>query len=150
MTGIRAKHYSETEARLVEDPIVHAMAGGLLKTPREELAHDNGPDATPRHEFMGAANAEYRERGGKDGGHIGAVAHALLALLDEEPQQHFFELPDTIGMDGVLAVAHFRRCEIQPGVVLQSGKGKFRVVSIAERGAEDAPRLATVELLPTD
>jgi len=81
MTVIKAKHYAETEDRLAQDPIIQAMAKGLAGVPRSELVHD-GPDATPRFEFMQAANAEYRKRGGKDGGHIGAVAHALLKVLD--------------------------------------------------------------------
>lgn len=76
---IQAAHYGETEARLMEDPIVLAMAQGLADVPRKDLAHDDGG---ARFEFMQRANAEYRERGGKDGGHIGAVANALLKLLD--------------------------------------------------------------------
>ena len=79
MTVIRAAHYGETEARLANDPIVIAMAAGLSGVSRDQMCHDDG---TPRHEFMGAANREYRSRGGKDGGHIGAVAHALLKVLD--------------------------------------------------------------------
>lgn len=85
-TVIRAAHYGETEARLMQDPIVIAMAKGLANVPRAELVHDTGDvsdtHVTPRFEFTQAANAEYRERGGKDGGHIGAVAQALLNLLD--------------------------------------------------------------------
>jgi hypothetical protein len=64
----------------MKDPIIIDMAGGLKGVPMSELVHD-GPDSTPRFEFMTAANAEYRKRGGKDGGHIGAVAEALLRLL---------------------------------------------------------------------
>jgi hypothetical protein len=79
MAVIRAAHYGETEARLMEDPIVIAMAMGLADVPRKELAHDGGE--TPRFEFTQSANAEYRARGGQDGGHIGAVSAALLKLL---------------------------------------------------------------------
>lgn len=82
MAVIKAAHYGETEARLMLDPIVIDMAKGLADVPRKELVHD-GPDGGPRFEFMQAANAQYRDRGGKDGGHIGAVAHALINLLDQ-------------------------------------------------------------------
>lgn len=81
MTVIQAAHYGETESRLGTDPIIIAMAKGLAGVKRAELVHDNGE--TPRFEFMMAANTEYRSRGGKDGGHIGAVAHALISLLGE-------------------------------------------------------------------
>ena len=77
--AIVAAHYGETERRLQADPIVIAMAIGLERVPRDQLQHDGG---TPRHEFMMAAMREYASRGGKDGGHIGAVSAALLALLD--------------------------------------------------------------------
>lgn len=76
---IRAAHYDETVKALVADPIVIDMAGGLAGVPVSELAHDGG---TPRFEFMQAANAEYKSRGGEGGGHIGAVAEALLKLLE--------------------------------------------------------------------
>ena len=46
----------------------------------QELADELG---VPRHEFMLAANDEYRKRGGTDSGHIGAIAIAILALLDQ-------------------------------------------------------------------
>jgi hypothetical protein len=80
MAVIRAAHYGEVEARLMKDPIVIAMAKGLAGVPVDQMVHP-GFDGTPRFEFMQAANREYRERGGQDGGHIGAVAHALLNLL---------------------------------------------------------------------
>lgn len=79
MGAIRASHYGETEKRLASDPIIIAMAKGLAGVPREEMFHENG---TARHEFMMAANREYRSRGGTDGGHIGAVANALKMILD--------------------------------------------------------------------
>ena len=86
MAVIKAAHYGETEARLTQDPIVIAMAKGLADVPRGQLVHERavigGNEVTPRFEFMQSANAEYRQRGGTDGGHIGAVAHALLNLLD--------------------------------------------------------------------
>lgn len=81
MTVIQAAHYGETEERLTHDPIIIAMAMGLRDIPRKELAHDSG---TPRHEFMLAANAQYCERGGTDGGHLGAVPKALLMLLGRD------------------------------------------------------------------
>lgn len=77
---IRAAHYDETEQRLAKDPIVINMAGGLAGVQRKDLVHDDG--TTPRFEFMMSANAEYRARGGDDGGHLGAIAHALLMVLD--------------------------------------------------------------------
>ncbi|WP_433444632.1 hypothetical protein [Nonomuraea sp. CA-141351] len=73
--------HAEIEKKLAADPIVQAMAEGLRGVPIENLAHDGG---TPRHEFMGAANDEYRKRGGQIGGHLGAVARALLQLLKAE------------------------------------------------------------------
>jgi hypothetical protein len=83
MAMIRAKEYGETEERLTKDPIVIEMAHGLADTPREQLVHEADEDGEqPRFEFMMAANKEYRERGGTDGGHIGAVATALLKVLD--------------------------------------------------------------------
>lgn len=81
MTTIKAAHYDETEIRLMADPIIVDMAGGLKGVPRDQLMH-TGPENTPRFEFMMRANEEYRSRGGTDGGHIGAVARALLRLLD--------------------------------------------------------------------
>lgn len=75
---IRAAYYDETERRLTDDQIVIDMAASLTRTSRDQMTHDDG---TPRFEFMQAANRVYAERGGKDNGHIGAVAHALLALL---------------------------------------------------------------------
>jgi hypothetical protein len=87
ITGLRSKDYGETEARLAQDPIVIAMAKGLAGVPREELVHvdEDGDEGGARFEFMQSANAEYRERGGKDGGHIGAVANALLLVLEADP-----------------------------------------------------------------
>lgn len=80
MAVIEAKHYEETRVRMTKDPIVIAMAHGLADVPREQLVHEDG--TTPRHEFMLKANAEYRERGGEDGGHLGAIPEALLRVLD--------------------------------------------------------------------
>jgi hypothetical protein len=78
---IAAPSYAETEARLRDDPIVRAMAEGVRSMDRDELAHPDG--GGPRQEFMTAANDEYRKRGGKDGGHMGAIANAILSLLDD-------------------------------------------------------------------
>lgn len=81
MTGfvIESGDYEEARQRLMKDPIVRAMSKGLKGVKREELVHE-GSD-TPRFEFMMAANKEYQSRGGKDGGHMGAVAEALLRLI---------------------------------------------------------------------
>lgn len=75
---IRAAHYGEAVARLMADPIIIDMAGGLAGVPLDTLTH---PDGTARFEFMQGANAEYRNRGGKDGAHIGGIAEALLKLI---------------------------------------------------------------------
>jgi hypothetical protein len=77
---LQAMHYAETERRLMGDPIVRDMAEGVRHMDRADLAHDTG---TPRHEFTMAANDEYRKRGGTDGGHLGAIATAILNLLDD-------------------------------------------------------------------
>jgi hypothetical protein len=82
---IEAGHYEETRQRLTKDPIVIAMANELKgKVPRSELVHNddpNDPRPTPRFDFMMKANAEYRDRGGTDGGHMGAIAEAILRLI---------------------------------------------------------------------
>lgn len=76
--AIEAPHYEETRIRLMADPIVQDMAEGLRGVPTGQMAHESG---NPRFEFMQAANHEYRRRGGQDGGHIGAIAEALLRIL---------------------------------------------------------------------
>lgn len=53
------------------------MASGIPAHAIAGLTHESG---TPRYEFMLRANAEYRARGGTDGGHIGAIAEAPLTL----------------------------------------------------------------------
>lgn len=81
MAVIRASHYAETVAALRKDKIIQDMAEGLASIPTGDLAHESG---APRHEFMGAANAEYRKRGGTYSGpkSIGAVAEALLSIRE--------------------------------------------------------------------
>lgn len=84
MTAIESEDYEVIRQRLVKDPIVIAMAKGLANVDKHELVHNddpNDPRPTPRFEFMMASNKEYRKRGGKDGGHIGAIAEALLRLI---------------------------------------------------------------------
>lgn len=79
--AIEARHYQETRNRLKQDPIVLELASelwaGMVGLQEEEFYHEDG---TPTAWFMGAATAEYRRRGGEDGGHLGAVAEALWAL----------------------------------------------------------------------
>lgn len=137
MTAIRSKDYDVAEQLLVNDPIVHAMAAGLVKEDRDSLAH---PGGTPRHEFMGTANREYDRRGGQHHAHIGAVAHALLQLLDEKPIFH-----DFISEDGkVVAVGNFRRFEIRTdGVELGIGTPRVRyaVTDIKETVVDPIPGL---------
>jgi hypothetical protein len=137
VTTIRAAHYGETVDQLKADPIVHAMAAGLAGVPRDELAH---PDGTPRHEFMGHANAEYHDvRGGLVYGHIGAVAEALLGLLDEAERKHLFAAGEEW-----ITVAWFHRYRVRPGVELTIRGQRWRVVAIEEAGA-DGFRTASVE-----
>ena len=83
MATIRAAHYAEKVAELRKDSIIQAMAVSLHLAPRDSITH---PDGGARHEFMMTANNEYHNvRGGKIYGHIGAVAEALLSLLDTPP-----------------------------------------------------------------
>jgi hypothetical protein len=80
--------YAEARARLARDPIVRAMAVGLGREHRDTLVH---PGGGPRHEFMMAANDEYRRRNGgrpAETAGLGDVAHALLAVLDSVPNPH--------------------------------------------------------------
>jgi hypothetical protein len=90
MSVIESADYEECRQRLMKDPIVINMAGGLRGIPLMQMVHqedvdENGklkdPHPTPRFEFMMSANAEYRERGGTDGGHMGAIAEALIRLV---------------------------------------------------------------------
>lgn len=84
MPTIRAAHYGETEERLTHDPIVIAMASEIpeaMVTVENNMIHESGQ---PTSGFMNTCNAEYRRRGGTDGGHIGAVAHAILMLMGME------------------------------------------------------------------
>jgi hypothetical protein len=79
--SIRAAHYAVTEERLTRDPIVKDMAldlyvGGIL--PAQLAPWD---DDTVTHGWSMRLNARYREMGGTDGGHIGAVPTAVLTLL---------------------------------------------------------------------
>jgi len=81
---IESADYEQTRQRLMKDQIVIDMAKGLKNVPLSEMVHNDDPDdprPTPRFEFMQAANKEYVERGGTDGGHIGAIAEALLRLI---------------------------------------------------------------------
>ncbi|EKF22979.1 hypothetical protein C731_2982 [Mycolicibacterium hassiacum DSM 44199] len=86
MTVIQDSSYNEVETRLQRDLIVVAMSIEMLQAPadvRKAWTHDDGG---PTFEFMQMANREYRRRGGTDGGHIGAIANALLknlAILEE-------------------------------------------------------------------
>lgn len=131
MTAIRSADYAEREAQLAQDPIVLAMAAGLAQEDREQLAHDSG---TPRHEFMGAANREYYERGGTNVGHLGAVAAALLAVLDEEPRLHSFDTAE----GRVVSMARFMRYEIQVGTTLTICGTRYRVIGLPEPSEVEA------------
>lgn len=78
MPGIYSDDYRREHAALVGDPIVIGMAKGLTDVTLKDILHDDG--ATPRFEFMLAANREYQARGGQLSRSIGGVAHALLDL----------------------------------------------------------------------
>ncbi|ALF00957.1 hypothetical protein SEA_SERENITY_90 [Mycobacterium phage Serenity] len=78
---IQAAHYAETEARLQRDHIVVTMSVEMNAAPANVKASWTHDDGSPTFEFMQMANREYSRRGGKAGGHIGAVAKALLANL---------------------------------------------------------------------
>jgi hypothetical protein len=96
MPGIRAKSYGEVESILAADPCVMAMAIGLKGVAREQLVHEGDGEVVARFEFMMGANREFAARveklkklspGYEDptkgmGLHIGAVANALLLILD--------------------------------------------------------------------
>lgn len=82
MATIRAKHYGETEERLTKDPVVIQMADelrGAWAGLKADFTHEGG---APNFEFMMRANEEYRNRGGEDGGHIGAIATAIINILE--------------------------------------------------------------------
>jgi hypothetical protein len=90
MSIIESADYEETRQRLIKDPVVIEMASELRlaistnQVDKATLVHNEDPDdprPTPRFEFMQASNAEYRTRGGTDGGHLGGIAEALLRLL---------------------------------------------------------------------
>lgn len=76
-----AAHYGEARRRLVNDPIVRSMADGVRVVKRNVIQHENG---TPRFEFMQAANDTYARRGGTYRAHLGAVAEAILMILNED------------------------------------------------------------------
>jgi len=78
MPALEAAHYQETRDRLINDPIVQDMAVTITADMLPDITHDSG---SPRFEFMLPANDEYRKRGGTDGGHIGAIAEAILMIV---------------------------------------------------------------------
>ena len=83
---IRAAHYDETEKRLTTDPVVRAMAldifeGILAGQVTLDRFTDSG--GGPDHPFMLACNARFRELGGTDAGHIGAVPTAVLTVVKD-------------------------------------------------------------------
>lgn len=85
---IESEQYATTRTRLTQDPIVREMAAELYagirdgKVTSESLFHDDG---SPRFELMQRTNAQYAARGGQAGGHIGAIAEAIVQIWNETP-----------------------------------------------------------------
>lgn len=96
---IESPEYEATRQRLVDDPIVQALADELTAgiaeghTSKSALVHDDG---APRFEMMQRCNAEYARRGGVAGGHIGAVAEAIIRIWStpKVPHVQLVERPD--------------------------------------------------------
>jgi hypothetical protein len=96
---IESPEYEATRQRLVEDPIVKALAAELSSgiaeghTTKADMLHDDG---APRFEMMQRCNAEYARRGGVAGGHIGAVAEAIVRIWStpQVPHVQLVERPD--------------------------------------------------------
>lgn len=83
---IRAAHYDETEERLRTDPVCLDMATDIIidvLAGKVTLGTFTDSGGGPDHSFMLGANAEYRKRGGVDGGHIGAVPTAVLWIITD-------------------------------------------------------------------
>jgi hypothetical protein len=82
--------YEATRQRLMRDPIVQSMALGIDPRAPGALADDGSPS----HSLMMAANREYAARAGRQAqttrvegyarntGHVGAVAEAIVRLLN--------------------------------------------------------------------
>lgn len=86
MPVIQAAHYAQTCVALQRNPLVLHLYAGLAGVPTDQLCHP-GPEHTPRHEFLIAANTHlaklealnpYRALPGPR--HLGAAAEALIAL----------------------------------------------------------------------
>lgn len=88
MSVIESADYEQTRQRLMQDPIVIAMADEIkanTRFNRSKLTHNDDPSdprPTPTFTFMMSANHEYQKRGGTDGGHIGAIAEVILRLVN--------------------------------------------------------------------
>ncbi len=81
MTGvIEADHYREARNRLKRDPILRQMAREVPPASRITLTHEDGG---PRMFFCSRAWEEYKVRGGKLEGHIGAAAEACIMVWEE-------------------------------------------------------------------
>ncbi|MFI6496000.1 hypothetical protein [Nonomuraea typhae] len=85
VTVIESDEYRAAADELVADPILQDMLVGLRDVPDEEVMHTDG---TPRHEFMGAANEQYRQRGGQHGQFLGSVAQAIIKIRRERGRCH--------------------------------------------------------------
>ena len=80
MTMIRSDEYRRIEAALAHDPIIIELAKELHKT-GEMISNLTHEDGTPIFNFMEACRREYKARGGKIEGHIGAPARGVLAVM---------------------------------------------------------------------
>jgi len=79
--AIEAEHYREVRDQMRADPIIQQMAREVPWYHQKEFIDKDGH---PTWQFMSRANATYSIRGGKIGGHIGAVAEAIIELWEQE------------------------------------------------------------------
>lgn len=84
MATIESGKYEETRRKFAREPIVQKLAVELaegIKAGHVSLEKFTHADASPRFEFMQAANSQYEKLGGTKHGHIGAVAEAIVGLV---------------------------------------------------------------------
>ncbi len=139
--AIRAAHYTETVNALKADPIVQDLAAGVAH--RSDLANEDGH---ARWEFIQASNRQYADNLAADGRtdtgsrHLGAIAEAILGLLDEPAVPHWFQLSAT----EPLTIGVFRRIDVRLGVELSTQGGTYRIESIEEAASLEGHRVVLV------